>query len=181
MRLFSLISSTFLLGLVNAYLLEHQAQASPSPKTSVANLPDGIYLACPQNAPQGCPYHFEFRKTNSRIVGYFMMADDDICIEGKVNNNTVTGFALERSSRTYTKSQASMPRFKGANLQEWIPGLPVLRVARQKAINIPIKSADTQLYSVWWQYNSASLNLNDYRAEQTSSSAKIPQSCQVQK
>ncbi|MFB2974007.1 hypothetical protein ACE1CD_34010 [Aerosakkonema sp. BLCC-F183] len=68
---------------------------------TIETLPNGNYSFCSQNTSsdglQTSPC-FWFRKDGDRVVGYYFYpyTESSICIEGKVNHNTVTGEAMEK-------------------------------------------------------------------------------------
>jgi hypothetical protein len=70
---------------------------------AIANLADGNYQFCSQPDPKdwrvGAGVCFNFGKISDRVDGYYGYphSDDFICVRGKVNNNLITGEALEIS------------------------------------------------------------------------------------
>ena len=97
----TLLASTISLTILGSAL------ASVANAGTIEQLPDGKYTACVNTS--GC---FRFEKTDRDIHGYFSAyGEDNVCIDGKVKNNTITGTAgisgYTSGSRSFTSDKFS--------------------------------------------------------------------------
>lgn len=145
-------------------------------RTAIAALPDGEYRFC-QNAAaaasntSGC---FQFRKISTSITGNFYRAsaaDPGICITGQIQENTITGEALE------TLNQGNFPGSQDAG-QGITPSTDSLILERGELVNPSFSSTTGSTASgIYWR--SASLVLDTFRQTDLDLVA-IPQTCQPQ-
>jgi hypothetical protein len=156
--------------------------AQSSSQFKVANLPDGIYAFLDPFDKNRDPRRFEFRKSGDRIIGYYISADNGVCIEGSIRGNIITGKGLEGSEGYFSNPQAAVPYYQRFTLQEWDRGNPALKVGRQVIFNLPSKSSNESIktgYVVWWRYLDVELNLDGYERRDNARRSNLPQECQI--
>lgn len=143
-------------------------------KTAIAALPDGEYRFCQNVASaasdlSGC---FQFRKINASITGNFYRAnavDPGICIAGQVQDNTITGEALE------TLNQGSFPGSQDAG-QGIDPQIDPLILERGELVNSSFSATGGSTASgIYWR--SAALVLDTF-VQTDLGLVAIPQTCQ---
>lgn len=162
-------------GLLASITLATVGHISPvQARTAIAALPDGEYRFC-QNVTSaasdlsGC---FQFRKINNSVTGSFYRAnaaDPGICLTGQVQENTITGEALE------TLNQGNFPGSQDAG-QGIDPQIDPLTLERGELVN-PSFSATTgsTASSIYWR--SAALVLDTF-VQTDLGLVAIPQTCQ---
>lgn len=122
----------------------------------IGRLPDGNYRFCSERPigedAQTAGACFRFRKEAADIIGtyYYPNTGSSLCLRGKINNNTVSGQAIERFSRGESPpddlSQAQLSSWEEAGLLQVGNGLYVDELDRRDAV----------------LYRSALLNLNNF-------------------
>ncbi len=100
-----------------------------APQT-IAKLPNGNYrytaatfstpIVSDEELVEAGGYYFLFRKRGERVTGLFALVDsgETICMNGKVNGNTVTGQAVEVSEPPYNR-KTILSGSKGENFVTW--------------------------------------------------------------
>jgi len=146
----------------------------------IANLPDGNHQFCSQPEPNdwriGSGVCFWFRKESNRVIGYYGYPHTDqavACISGDVNENFVTGGALDVSWPGYYWTR--------------IPQSPVkwddegrLTLSQGSIIH---SSEDRLGRTDWIHFRSASLDLNGfyrYSDDKVSQMNPPPKSCSIE-
>jgi hypothetical protein len=120
---------------------------------------------------------FSFRKSGNHIVGihYPDRSDfEDICIEGTVNNNTVTGFALESVDGRPVSEH--MPKSEGATLVNWQDGRDnkgYLKVAKKRVV----QKTPNEFTTGWVRFDRAVLKLENFHRWKYI--GKVPTACSI--
>ncbi|NEP18514.1 MAG: hypothetical protein F6J97_16700 [Leptolyngbya sp. SIO4C1] len=123
---------------------------------SLANLPDGNYRFCSSRPPSDINrvsgICFRFRKQGSAVTGdyYYPYEGSSLCLNGRVNGNTVTGQAVERMP----ENAGAPDRLGSEQLYDWRPE-GFLQVRR--GIYVDDRNRRDAI-----RYRSALLNLNSF-------------------
>ena len=148
----------------------------------IQDLPSGNYTFCKRNSKTPCLTRFEFRKINNRVVGNYISADDEICIDGIVDGNTILGQGLDGpGSVPYKQPQKSNSSLQGNDSREWIRDDNSLKVSKQSTFNLPLKNyggTENTRYSAWFKYASIQLDLQGFQ-QKVGKSFNPPQRCQI--
>jgi hypothetical protein len=157
----ALFISTIALTLIGSAIVSY-------PKTAIAGtieqLPDGKYTACVRSS--GC---FRFEKTDRDVHGYFSAyGEDNVCIDGKVKNNTITGTAGISGHTSGSRSFTS-DKFSTNQLIPW--GNDKMLQVGGRSIEILERSNDGRLELN--RFSRALLNLKNANVKETSD-IKLP-------
>jgi len=171
------LSQTIIAGLVLCgALVSQQTQAA----TTLKSLPNGNYRICsdrPDASGKESGMCFRFRKTSDRVVGlyYVPYSEWSVCLSGKINNNTVSGKALQYKSGLPEAPRIN-PKYQGSKL-ETLDRDGYLKVSGQTLV----RSASTENgYDAWFHYQTARLDVKDFH-RYSAGSTPPPQSCEVRK
>jgi hypothetical protein len=131
---------------------------------TIEQLPDGKYTACVSTS--GC---FRFEKIDRNVHGYFSAyGEDNVCIDGKVKNNTVTGTAGVSGDTSGSRNFTS-DKFNTNQLSPW-GNDNTLQVGR-RSIKILERSGNGRLELN--QFSRALLNLKGAKVKE-SPDIKLP-------
>jgi len=148
----------------------------------IQDLPSGNYTFCKRNTRTPCLTRFEFRKINNRVVGNYISADDEICIDGVIDGNTILGRGLDGpGSGPYKQPQKSNSSLQGNDLRAWIRDDNSLTVSQQSTFNLPLENyggTGNTRYSAWFKYANIQLNLQGFQ-QKSGKSFNPPQRCQI--
>lgn len=154
LRYLSLATTVLLSAAVSARSAEVVAGPTGG-QFAINQLPDGNYRFCserPDEEGQAMGACFRFRKDAKTIIGtyYFPNTGESICFRGQVNNNTLSGQAIERFSigelPPENFSQAQLSNWRAKGFLKVGNGLYVDRLNQRDA----------------FLYRSALLNLNNF-------------------
>jgi hypothetical protein len=151
-----------------------------SSSSSVENLPNGNYNFCAEEQirERDCFTSFTFTKVDDNVVGIYRSGPLHLCIEGKINNNTISGWGLESSHGPSREPAQTDPRFRTATLANWDQ---YLKAGSQRVFNLRFDNygrTGSTRFQAWWRYDSALLNLNDFTVVE-SSNQNNSERCQV--
>ena len=156
----TVVFSSFLV--LSTGLVGPSAQA----ESNIQSLADGNYRVCSEVAsaegkvPEMC---FLFRKIGNRVTGNFFAPNSDlgICITGKVNNNIISGEALESTLPDNEPLQLDSES-QGSKLVNW-DNNGYLKIAEGSVKNTPFTIGDGNIdYTALINYRNALLDLNGF-------------------
>jgi len=132
-------------------------------QTTIEGLPTGNHRVCsqlPTSRGMESGMCFLFRKVGDRIVGNFYIPYSSwlVCVSGKVDGNKVNGEALESSGELGSPTD---PKFQGSRLENW-DERGYLKLAEGRVVNRRYVPGTEGLYTAWFVYEKALLNLNGF-------------------
>jgi len=149
---------------------------------TVESLPNGNYRLCSDSAPADIErvsgVCFRFRKQGEEIVGeyYYPYEGSQVCLNGEVNRNTVTGQAVEKM-----KTTPDLPQERHNWRQEGFlqVGRPKLQATWNEATYVRYRSAILNL-NQFYQFNAGTVLPPQNCAINIPENGQIPQASTVE-